>query len=1334
MARRRAPGRWLNGLWRLLVALLIMAALLISAGRALLPRIADYAPVVEQWLTAQVGQQLTIGGITGTWQGGPRIELSDLSLTLNATTPPLRADRALLAINLWGSLWHRELQLSEVVIDGLHLYLDPDQLPVSGSDQSSSNRELRQLLLASDLVISLNDTVLHLAQQRGGWRQLPLAELRWQHQAGVVMASGELLGAEDERQQLQLRYQGRLGADGLVSGRLHLDITGLDLANLWPRAARGQLHSLINGQLWAEMQGLLPQRLNLKLSPSTLVWPMADGNALLSLRGGDGLWLRRGEGWHGQLLGLSGELQRQPWALPKLVVASDGEQWRGYVEQLPLLLSQVLQPLLEETPATLLATLQPEGRLGPFWFGADGEGLPLWLAGRVHQLAIQPHDYFPGLADLSGQWWWQGGKGAAQIDARGATVHAGSHFPLDFTLGDSGFSVAVEQQGDSWRIASPDLRVSAPGINGRLTTLVVIDEDPRLHLYADINVDDVARAPDYYPRRAMPNEVVDYLSAALLDGQAQGAKLLWHGPLASFPYRGNDGNFEAWVPLRDASFRFDGQWPALTRLNLDLQFRDDGLWMTPGSGRIGATAATAIEAVIPVLDGDSPLTVKAAVTTSGNAARELFSASPLADSVGKALTDISVGGKVTGELELSIPLSADGEVSSKALVRLRNNKLIIAPLALAFDQVNGDLRFTDADLTLKGADLWWRGQQLKLDLAGTAKGDDYLVDGQWQASGPVRELLGSGEVDHLLYPLSGTIDWQATLKAQLADEPQFSLDLSSSLSGVHSALPVPFAKAAEPHLPLQISARSTADGVALNAQLEGLAEAAGLWQQGQLQQLTLAVGGVDLPESSDGRINLRLDADNLALDRWLALLERLPTDTGGGALRFGQATIKANRFSGWGMELGPATLNLYGESDALVAELQGPHNDWGFSWGERFDLYGNQLTLRTLANASDPLLPSPPTTAAELPLVPPLTVKLGGLQLDTWSLGALDLAVVARSDSRPGMMIERLNLTQPAGQLRLRGSWQASGDMVETRLNGELVSPDMGALSKSVGLAGGMQQTRLRIDGQLQWPGAPWDFARARLAGALAIKGSDGVLSDVGTGGSRFIGILSLQSLMRKLRLDFSDVVASGYYFNSLNADIQIADGVARTDNFAIKGPSMDMLLRGETALASELIDYQVEVSPKLTSSLPVLTAFAITPVTGLYVLAVSTVLEPVVEVISRVNFVVTGTLDEPLVEEVGREQRNLAADEWRAVLPEAQREAKARGIEIPQADAAPANAEPAPAKVEPAKPAAPKPAAAAPRTPAAPAAPLSLPDPISTPLREADGTADETPPAATDQ
>ena len=90
--------------------------------------------------------------------------------------------------------------------------------------------------------------------------------------------------------------------------------------------------------------------------------------------------------------------------------------------------------------------------------------------------------------------------------------------------------------------------------------------------------------------------------------------------------------------------------------------------------------------------------------------------------------EISVGGKVTGVLELTIPQQACGVVSSKALVRLRNNKLDIAPLALAFDQVNGDLRFDDAALTLKGAKLRWRGQQLKLALGEQTAQTAHFID------------------------------------------------------------------------------------------------------------------------------------------------------------------------------------------------------------------------------------------------------------------------------------------------------------------------------------------------------------------------------------------------------------------------------------------------------------------------------------------------------------------------------------------------------------------------------------------------------------------------------
>ncbi len=52
--------------------------------------------------------------------------------------------------------------------------------------------------------------------------------------------------------------------------------------------------------------------------------------------------------------------------------------------------------------------------------------------------------------------------------------------------------------------------------------------------------------------------------------------------------------------------------------------------------------------------------------------------------------------------------------------------------------------------------------------------------------------------------------------------------------------------------------------------------------------------------------------------------------------------------------------------------------------------------------------------------------------------------------------------------------------------------------------------------------------------------------------------------------------------------------------------------------------------------------AFSITPVTGLYVLALSKLLEPVVDVVTRIDFRISGPLDDPKLIEAGRDRARI--------------------------------------------------------------------------------------------
>ncbi|MFP3344692.1 AsmA-like C-terminal region-containing protein, partial [Halomonas sp. SIMBA_159] len=75
------------------------------------------------------------------------------------------------------------------------------------------------------------------------------------------------------------------------------------------------------------------------------------------------------------------------------------------------------------------------------------------------------------------------------------------------------------------------------------------------------------------------------------------------------------------------------------------------------------------------------------------------------------------------------------------------------------------------------------------------------------------------------------------------------------------------------------------------------------------------------------------------------------------------------------------------------------------------------------------------------------------------------------------------------------------------------------------------------INFALNWPGAPTQFALAHLAGNVNYRLGEGSLSEVSDQGARLFSIFSLDSLVRKLRLDFRDVFSKGFFYNNMTGN-----------------------------------------------------------------------------------------------------------------------------------------------------------------------------------------------------
>lgn len=58
-------------------------------------------------------------------------------------------------------------------------------------------------------------------------------------------------------------------------------------------------------------------------------------------------------------------------------------------------------------------------------------------------------------------------------------------------------------------------------------------------------------------------------------------------------------SFQVYVPLRNAVFQFQPDWPALDNLAIDLNFLNEGLWMNAPHTLLGKVIGSNISAIIP---------------------------------------------------------------------------------------------------------------------------------------------------------------------------------------------------------------------------------------------------------------------------------------------------------------------------------------------------------------------------------------------------------------------------------------------------------------------------------------------------------------------------------------------------------------------------------------------------------------------------------------------------------------------------------------------------------------------------------------------------------------
>jgi uncharacterized protein YhdP len=243
-----------------------------------------------------------------------------------------------------------------------------------------------------------------------------------------------------------------------------------------------------------------------------------------------------------------------------------------------------------------------------------------------------------------------------------------------------------------------------------------------------------------------------------------------------------------------------------------------------------------------------------------------------------------------------------------------------------------------------------------------------------------------------------------------------------------------------------------------------------------------------------------------------------------------------------------------------------------------------------------------------------------------------------------GLLLNKLSFDAPTGNIDARGTWHIVVGRHASRFDIDVRSPELGKLLASFGYAvadldGGKTEMQIRAS----WPGTPADFDLANLDGTLKLKVESGRLVEVENRVGRIFGLLSINTIWRRLSLDFSDLFKKGFAFDLIEGEFRIEKGDAYTDDLKMIGPSATVEVEGRTGLARQDYDQTVTVTPAFASNLPV--ASALFGPAGMGVGAAVLLAEKVfpsipenIDKLLRSEYSITGSWENPIVKPKGEE------------------------------------------------------------------------------------------------
>lgn len=742
-------------------------------------------------------------------------------------------------------------------------------------------------------------------------------------------------------------------------------------------------------------------------------------------------------------------------------------------------------------------------------------------------------------------------------------------------------------------------------------------------------------------------------------------------------------------------------WPVLTGASGDLVLEYDTLTVKGGKAGVAGSPGLLVtkgEATITKLYDD--LVVAVNVDAKGPLAEALgvVNNSPVSVWTGKVLSRAAAAGNADYKLRLQVPVMNVDRSTVQGSIALAGNELQISPDLPRLARARGQVAFNENGFSVTGGQARALGGDVRIDgglnvsgsstaasaapavVTGTAPGrapvNVLRLQGTASAEG-LRQTRELGAVARFGQYANGSASYSATIGLR-SGTPE--LLISSPLTGMALTLPAPFAKTADASMPFRFETSlvrgSNLPGAKLQDQIvldvgrlanvQYVRDISG--PESRVLRGSVAVGlatDESAPLPAEG-VAANVSMGQLDVDAWISVLSSIsaagtatPQPAAGipaSAMAYlpNTVAVRAKELLVEGRKINNVVVG--GGRDGLVwranlnaDELNGYveyRQPAGTAQGRVFARLAHLTVGPSAAQDMESLLDQQPASIPALDIVVEDLV-LRGKKLGRVDVQATNMGSAAREGSRE-WRLNRLNVTMPEATFTATGNWanvnaqapsvvRNARDRRRTVLNFKLDIADSGDLLTRFGMPGVIAKGKGKVEGQVAWLGSPFTVDYPTMGGTMNVNVETGQFLKADPGIAKLFGVLSLQSLPRRLTLDFRDVFTEGFAFDYVRGDVNIEQGIAHTKNLEMRGVNAVVFMDGQADIARETQTINVVVIPEINAGSASLLASAVNPLIGITTFLAQAILRGPLINANTQQFLVDGTWVDPRVTKIER-------------------------------------------------------------------------------------------------